>query len=561
MAQTASWRSARRPYFGKLFWWGLAFAGVLVWSAVQAAGGRALVNPAGWPLAWQFFKAALNPDFSPEFLLLVWDASLITLSFAVCGSFFSVLLGAVGGVLASEVWWRSVWGAEAGAARRLPWLGVRALLAAPRAAHEVVWGLFFVNVLGLVPLSAILAIAIPFGAITAKVFSEILDEMPRGPMLALLNSGVSPFKALLYGLLPQALPNLLSYVFYRFECAIRAAAVLGLIGAGGLGYQVFLSLQSLRYEQMWTLFLALFLLSGVTDWWSGLVRRRLGGSNRLELNLRQPGGRRTATGETEPVVKFSLLGGLALVLFSFWYLHPDFGQLLSPQSARLLWELLRASFPLDLGAGQLAELLNLAGQTLAMSILALTLASVGGFALSFLASRRGSGSVDAGERSRWRAGISLAARGVLLVARAIPAPVWALVFLFVLFPGILPGALALGVYTLGVLGRLMAEVVENLDDRPLRALRAQGATEGQVFLYGVLPGVSPSFLAYSLYRWEVCLRATVIVGLVGAGGLGRLLNEQLSSFDYPAVGATLLVFLLLTLGVDLVSAAVRCALR
>ncbi|WP_293112642.1 hypothetical protein [Moorena sp. SIO4G3] len=75
--------------------------------------------------------------------------------------------------------------------------------------------------------------------------------------MALLNSGVSPLTALLYSLIPQAFLNLLSYTVYRFDCAIRSATVLGIIGAGGLGYQMFLSLQSLRYEQLWTFFYVL----------------------------------------------------------------------------------------------------------------------------------------------------------------------------------------------------------------------------------------------------------------------------------------------------------------
>lgn len=88
-----------------------------------------------------------------------------------------------------------------------------------------------------------------------------------------------------------------------------------------------------------------------------------------------------------------------------------------------------------------------------------------------------------------------------------------------------------------------------------------GATGSQVFLYGVLPRTLPRFIAYILYRWEVCIRATVIVGFVGAGGLGRLLTEQLSSFDYKGVVATLICFICLTFLVDLISATVRRALR
>jgi phosphonate transport system permease protein len=157
--------------------------------------------------------------------------------------------------------------------------------------------------------------------------------------------------------------------------------------------------------------------------------------------------------------------------------------------------------------------------------------------------------------------ILFAARAVLLILRSVPAPIWALLLLFVFFPGILPGALALGLYTLGVLGRLNAESVENLDERPLRALKAQGAGGGQVFAYGVLPPTTPSFLGYTFYRWEEAIRATIVVGLVGAGGLGRLLIEGLSSFNYQGVFTVLIVFIGLIFLVDLTSAQARKAFR
>jgi phosphonate transport system permease protein len=108
---------------------------------------------------------------------------------------------------------------------------------------------------------------------------------------------------------------------------------------------------------------------------------------------------------------------------------------------------------------------------------------------------------------------------------------------------------------------LMAEVTENTDNRPLRALKGQGASNAQVFLYGVLPQTLSKNLAYVLYRWEVCVRATVVVGLVGAGGLGRLLGDQLSSFDYRSVLTSLIFYVGLTFLVDMLSALVRRAVR
>ena len=162
--------------------------------------------------------------------------------------------------------------------------------------------------------------------------------------------------------------------------------------------------------------------------------------------------------------------------------------------------------------------------------------------------------------SGWRP-VAGAARAVLLLCRAVPPPVGALLLLFVLFPGPLPGALALGLYNFGILGRLLAEVVENLDPGPAAVMRAAGASGPQALLYAVLPAAAGRFAAYSVYRWEVTVRETVVVGLVGAGGLGRLLSAQLTAFDYAGVTSTLLTLVLLTFAGDLVGAAFRRSLR
>ncbi len=544
--------------------WLLALGIAIALSLFQAGVfGQDLLNPGGWPLLWRFLRASLQPELNPEFLRLTLDATLVTLAYAVCGTCLSVVLGMVGGVLTSEVWWWAM--APRQERRELSpwWLGVRSLLAFLRAIHELIWGLFFVNIWGLDPLSAILAIAIPFGAITAKVFSEILDETPRQPLTALLNSGVAPLNALMYGLLPQAFLNLLSYSFYRFECSIRSAAVLGIIGAGGLGYQILLSLQSLRYEQLWTFFLALFFLNGAVDWSSAWVRQRLGCPSRLDINAlqfqpQQLGQRR------DPLLSGAGLAILLLIPWCFWSIDADFSKLWSPQTIALLGDIFQASWPPNLEI-PLPQLLILALETLAMSLLAIAAAGLGGILLSFPAARNFLDLFNPTQQARsarlWTWGTLLVTRIILLVCRAIPAPIWALVLLFVLFPGILPGAIALGLHNLGILGRLMAEVIENLDQRPLEALKAQGAPSFGVFLYGVLPMALPRFLAYILYRWEVCMRETVIVGLVGAGGLGRLLTEQLSSFDYQSVVVTLGCFVVLTFLVDWISAAARHSLR
>lgn len=601
--------------------WVLLSLAAIVLSAYQAGLGRwgvDLINWGGWPQLREFLVASLRPDLSTDFLAVIARATFVTLAYAVLGTGLSVGLGLVGGLLSAEIWWQTVFPGRLGQG---VWLITRGLLAFPRAIHELIWGLLLLQVLGLNPLVGILAIAIPFGAIVSKVFSEILDETPRQPLQALLNAGVSPLAALLYGLLPQALPNLLSYTFYRFECSLRSAAVLGVIGAGGLGYEIFLSLQSLRYEQLWTGFYALIALNGLVDAWSALVRRRMGFTSRLDINQR-PGKTSPETEETDSsvgahrlhppnpnapvesplshdqvskeahrlclpdtnlppnatpqkqpkadwVLRLSWLGvGLAVPL-AWWFVGVDFSILWAPRTQRLAQDILAHGWPSLPNWGELITLARLSYLTLVMSILAIALAGVGGILFSFPAAQTfllpGGLLRPVGQRQRqfpWVAyTLLLGSRLVLLVSRAIPAPIWALVLLFVLFPGVLPGALALAAHNFGILGRLMAEVNENLDDRPVRALRSLGAQAPALVLYGILPQNLPRFLAYILYRWDVCLRETVIVGLVGAGGLGRLITEQISSFDFGGVIITLGAFLLLTFAVDVISGQMRAALR
>lgn len=556
---------------------------LVLWASWLSGLGRTQVlNWDGLPQIGQFFVAALHPALDAIFLQIIAAATVTTFAFAVCGTALSLIAGFALGIVTSRVWWQVVCPQPVG---QIIWSGLRTLLTIPRAIHELIWGLLLLSVLGLDPMVGVLAIAIPFGAITAKVFSEILDETPTDALRALVHSGAKPTVAFAYGLLPQALPNLMSYGFYRFECSLRSAAVLGVIGAGGLGYEIFLSLQSLQYEQMWTGFYALIALNGAVDCWSGWLRRQMGFVSRMELGLGKTQNqleqktdaqdkRKPETDEQpaapinrrhRPLIWLSSWLIAASIPLCFSYLDIDWSRWGRARS--LLADVTAQLTPAQVLPNFSFALLPLALQTVAMSVLAITLAGIFGIALSFPAAQNfllpGGLLHSAGNPKRLSFGhlAMLSSRLLLLVARAIPAPILALVILYGMFPGLLPGALALAIHNFGILGRLMAEVNENLPDAPVRGLRSLGATPVALIFYGILPSNLSRFLAYILYRWEVALRETVIVGLVGAGGLGRRLTEQLSSFDYSAIAATLTVFILLTIAVDTLSSWLRAAVR
>ncbi len=152
-------------------------------------------------------------------------------------------------------------------------------------------------------------------------------------------------------------------------------------------------------------------------------------------------------------------------------------------------------------------------------------------------------------------------RGVFLFTRGVPELSRAMLIVFVFSPGILPGAIALGLHNYGIVGKLSAEVVEDLDPRPARALRTAGASNLQMLLYGVLPQVLPQFLTYMLYRWEVVIRTTIVIGFVTAGGLGSEFRLGMSFSLYDKVMLLLMFYLLLVLGVDLIAAWLRRLVR
>ncbi len=200
---------------------------------------------------------------------------------------------------------------------------------------------------------------------------------------------------------------------------------------------------------------------------------------------------------------------------------------------------------------------NLAYKTLAMSVLAIGIAGAGAFLTFMFAARTLSNGDLGGKPSRAGAALYFILRIFYAFTRAVPELVWALLIVFFLSPGILPGAIALGIHNLGIVGRLAAEVVEDMDPAPSRALRSSGAGMFQVFLYAVLPQTLPHFITYLLYRWEVVIRTTVVVGFVGAGGLGQEFRLSLSFFHYDQVTLIILWYLALVLSVDLLSAWLR----
>ena len=247
----------------------LILVGAFVLSLLGIDWGEGVFRPRGLSAIGEVLGALFRPDLSPGILGKAVAAAWQTVAYAVAGLTVALLIGIPLGVVASGTLARS----RAGAVAQIG--AARAVLAFFRAIHELVWALLFVAAIGLSPMAAVLALGIPYGGILGRIYSELLRDVPEAPLDALRRSGASEWRVFLFGRLPMALPDMLSYTFYRFECGIRSAAVLGWVGLGGLGFQIQIALEDLAYSRVWTFLWVLVALVVLVDLWSSQVRRRI----------------------------------------------------------------------------------------------------------------------------------------------------------------------------------------------------------------------------------------------------------------------------------------------
>lgn len=229
----------------------------------------------------RFVRGGLPPKVSAEFLLQMVRPMIETVQISVMGTLIATLIGLPLGMLAtSSLAWSGILHERRSRVGRwllgfLPYAVARAVLSVFRSIPEYVWAFMFVRAVGLGPFAGVLAIGVAYGGMLGKVYSEILEGVDPRPLETLHAAGASRLGVTLYGLVPQALPSFVSYTLYRWECAIRASAILGLVGAGGLGQQVELSMRFFQFDEVFTLLGLLFCLVGTVDFISGRLRARI----------------------------------------------------------------------------------------------------------------------------------------------------------------------------------------------------------------------------------------------------------------------------------------------
>ena len=263
-------------WLGRLTLAGVAL--VILWPLLVATEFKPWLmwEPRSLAVTLHFLAGFYPPAHSPDFLWEVAQATWRTLAIATAGLTLGLLLAVPLALLSTRV--LSISALSGRMARGPFWLRqlLRWQLIVLRSVPELVWALVFVRVVGLGPTAGVLAIALTYGGMLGKVYSEILESGDTHACETLLRNGSSRLQAFGYGLLPQNAAELTSYTIYRWECAIRSSVVLGFVGAGGLGQQLDGAMKMFNGGEVLTLLGVFVLLVAVADRISAGLRRALG---------------------------------------------------------------------------------------------------------------------------------------------------------------------------------------------------------------------------------------------------------------------------------------------
>ena len=224
----------------------------------------------------QFVGGFFPPQVSADFLSLTLRATWVTVCIATAGMSLALLAAVPLALIATRHLSLSALGRDR--MNRLPRLAraaLRAVLVVVRSVPELVLALLFVRVVGLGPTAGVLAIAISYSAMLAKVFAEILESNDRQAAAALMANGCGRLPSFLYATLPQCASELVSYLIYRWECAVRASVVMGFVGAGGLGQAIDTSMKMMAGNEVATMLAVFMLLVWSADVLSAFLRRKL----------------------------------------------------------------------------------------------------------------------------------------------------------------------------------------------------------------------------------------------------------------------------------------------
>ncbi|MDR1079299.1 MAG: ABC transporter permease subunit [Propionibacteriaceae bacterium] len=443
-----------------------------------------------------------------------------------------------------------------------------------RALPDVVLAMVFALICSLGALPGILAIAIHSVGMISRLFADAIEQIDEGPRLAIRAGGGGRAQEFCSGVLPQVFPSWCATVLHRADINLRGSVILGYVAVPGLGLQMRNAFAALDYGRGLAVAVVIFVLCvGMEILSSSLRRRLLVPGGRSARPGRSPGPSR----RTDPAGSSAAPGSANPAQLAVWLRRPwtparvrswigrgvGVGVLIASVGVcQITWSDLwtawgrvprvAATFwPPTAGNYGLSRLLQAMGATVAVALAAAVITLVGSWLIGSWAARNvaPNGSVRT------------ICRFLLVVIRGVPELVLAIVLIIVTGLGSQAGVLALGLCHIGLLGKLMADSLEEVPHGPERALTAVGASRAQVYLAATLPQGRRAIVGHILYVLDTNLRAATILGLVGGGGIGYYLLNASQGSNYGLVALIVGLIVAVVMALEGLTMWTRAALR
>ncbi|HEX3517142.1 MAG TPA: phosphonate ABC transporter, permease protein PhnE [Trebonia sp.] len=541
---------------------------------------------------FKFVGSTLPPDFYdfPHTL----DQALITVCMAVAGTALAAVLGLIVGFLAAR---------NTTPHPAVRWVA-RGLIVLCRSIPDLVFAIIFVEAIGVGVLPGVLALGFHSIGMLGKLYAEAIEQVPQQPREAVAATGAGRLQNLATSVWPQVMPAFSSITLYRLDINLRSSVILGYVGAGGIGFLLNQDMGVLLFKRAVGIVLVIFVLIVLMEYVSAIIRRSLIGEDAPAISGRagrpaapplprwltaaMPRPRRelvedgAVAGEVNAAVgragfdragfggagfggagfgNTSLgskgidntgfdstgarrdltrppwtaariqqnafaVGAVLLVIASLWI--AKINPITAVTDVRQIWDTFTLYFPPDFSTDR-AGLISGTLQTIAVAVVATVVGLALALPIGLAASRNVAG--------KWLYRIT---RGFLVIVRAVPELILAIVFVVAVGLGLVAGTFALIVGTVGFLSKLVADGIEEVNPVPREAVLSAGAAKLQETVTSVILPAAPTLVGNSMYMLDVNFRSSSILGLVGGGGIGFILFQSIQVLAYRTTGAIII---------------------
>lgn len=534
---------------------GLLLAGIVAVGALGISGPRIVSS---LDKVGKFLARSVPLDFSEPGLLA--ELTLKTLAVVICGTLFATVLSLPLAYLAAR---------NTAPHPVLRWLA-RGIIVLARSIPEVILLIILVTLMALGALPAVVAIGLHSVGMIGKLFADAIEQIDEGPRTAIRAAGGGRMQEFVSGVLPQVLPSWVATVLHRNDINLRASAILGVVGMPGLGYELYTAILRLDYRRALAAAVILFLLCVAMEIIATLLRSMILGRPASGRSLGARLSRRTVGPTARPGpaalprhgearlsapwngrrIQLNAIGWLALavLVWALWYAQINWRDVIDVWAR--IPERVSALFPLSFGDTPAPKMLGLVWETVYIALAGTLIAVFFSVPVGSFAARN----VAAG------GAVHKSFRLVLLLVRGIPELLLAIILILATGFGPIAGAFALGLGGIGLLGKLLADSLEEVNPGPETALKATGARRGQIYASATFPQAAPAFVGHIFYMLDSNVRAATVLGVVGGGGVGFVMFEAASRSQYNVVFTIALMILAIVLVIEGVSMWVRKAL-